>query len=756
MEYGNTADSRIESQGKSTILTWNLNRVSSTNGNFFSLNYLDDNAVGESYLQRIDYTGNANNNTSPSNSVLFVYEARNDFSYVYLAGSINGMSKRLSNIHVYKEQEKNRNYKLTYEYGVASSRSRLSNITECLGDEEKCLLPITINWQDVETGGFNGDVEWWGSDSTGVSKVVGTVDMNGDGKADLIVQYDQAGIRKWEVRLSNGNSFGSGAIWSSTTVADVTVAGIADVNGDGLPDLVLQNDVGGTRYWQARLSNNESFVDSGIPWASIGATTADVLGLADLNGDGKADLVIQYDQGAWRYWAGYLSTGSSFDNSTGWWSTASPIVPAWLADVDGDGKTDLVIQYYTSANNWLNVQARLSTGTAFLQGDWWWQSGFGSTMTGVGLSDVNADGLADFVIQYDQGSTRFWKALISTGKTFKDINSSGEFWAQITPGNGSIAGLSDVNGDGRADLTIQYDQADTRYWKGHVSKSTSFSSDNHWWSQISPSTGTVVGMADVNGDGKVDLIIQYDHGGVRYWQARVSKGGLPDIVTSVTAGVAKFTLSVLPLTKEGVYIKDVGVKASVFPLLDLQLPSYVVSSVSASNGAGGTVTTNYKYGGLKAELGTGRGMLGFRWLEATQAETGIVTRTEFKQDWPYTGLVSKTQKSLAGAGNNGVLSQVDNTYGCTDFVSSTGCTTGVGKRYYVYASQSTESSWDVNGAALPTIITASQYDIWGNATQVSVSSSDGYSKVTTNSFSNDVGNWYLGRLNKASVTSISP
>ncbi|MDO9420106.1 MAG: hypothetical protein Q7T66_05520, partial [Herminiimonas sp.] len=204
------------------------------------------------------------------------------------------------------------------------------------------------------------------------------------------------------------------------------------------------------------------------------------------------------------------------------------------------------------------------------------------------------------------------------------------------------------------------------------------------------------------------------------------------------------------------YTKDISPNASVYPKLDVQAPIYVVSSVSQTNGVGGTTTTTYKYGGLKAELGTGRGMLGFRWMESTQAETGMMNRTEYRQDWPYTGLPMSSKKSVAGSGNNGVLSQSTVSYGCQDFVSSSGCTVAPGKRYYPYVTQSTESGWDLNGAALPTIITASQYDIWGNATQVSVSSNDGYSKVTNSEYTNDSTNWFLGRLVKASVMSTSP
>jgi hypothetical protein len=228
-------------------------------------------------------------------------------------------------------------------------------------------------------------------------------------------------------------------------------------------------------------------------------------------------------------------------------------------------------------------------------------------------------------------------------------------------------------------------------------------------------------------------------------------------VVSITTGFGATTSIVYkPLTDSAVYTKATS---STYPQIDLQMPMYVVSSVSSSNGIGGTVTTNYKYGGLKAELGTGRGLLGFAWTEMTNVETGITVRTDYRQDWPFTGLPSQVKKTLAGGGgNNGVLSIVSSSYDC--FMPRLGggaaCAVSTGDRYFPYASQNVETSWDLTGAALPTVTTTNQFDPYGNATQITVSTGDGYSKTTTNTYANDVVNWYLGRLLRSTVTSTTP
>jgi len=63
----------------------------------------------------------------------------------------------------------------------------------------------------------------------------------------------------------------------------------------------------------------------------------------------------------------------------------------------------------------------------------------------------------------------------------------------------------------------------------------------------------------------------------------------------------------------------------------------------------------------------------------------------------------------------------------------------------------------VNGAVLPTVtMTYSGLDLYGNVGTITVSTSDSYSKTTTNTYTNDVPNWLLGRLTRSSVQSTVP
>jgi hypothetical protein len=175
----------------------------------------------------------------------------------------------------------------------------------------------------------------------------------------------------------------------------------------------------------------------------------------------------------------------------------------------------------------------------------------------------------------------------------------------------------------------------------------------------------------------------------------------------------------------------------------------------------------YSYGGLKAEQGTGRGLLGFRWMQSKELSTGIETRTEYLQDWPYTGMPVKSETRLAGYGNAGLLKRATSTPACKIPQNAAACSNSPGNRYFPHIASSVEESWEPNGGlALPTVTSSTQYGInpgdsqlWGDPLSITVSTNDGASKVVVNEYDPanvTAGNWILGRLKKATVTSSKP
>ena len=219
------------------------------------------------------------------------------------------------------------------------------------------------------------------------------------------------------------------------------------------------------------------------------------------------------------------------------------------------------------------------------------------------------------------------------------------------------------------------------------------------------------------------------------------------MVTGINNGLAATTITYAPLTNTSVYAKD---STSSYPQVDVQSPIYVVSQVTTSNGVGGTYSSSYSYAGAKLDL-SGRGFLGFRQMTVNDPQTGITNTTNYRQDFPYLGLVGSTTRTVGTQtlGLSANTFQFSNVSGATTISPSSA-------PYQVSLSQNVSSAADLDGTASPTVTTANQYDAYGNATQVAVSTSDGFSKTTTNTYTNDTTNWYLGRLTQSSVASAAP
>ena len=249
---------------------------------------------------------------------------------------------------------------------------------------------------------------------------------------------------------------------------------------------------------------------------------------------------------------------------------------------------------------------------------------------------------------------------------------------------------------------------------------------------------------DFNGDGKTDIASA--NGGSIYVQLQ-SNNMLPDVLNFYTTGLGNTTsITYKPLTNNTVYTKD---NTAVYPYVDLQAPLYVVSSVTTSDGIGGSYATNFTYTGAKSHH-LGGGFLGFRQATAHDPQAHIRSTATYRQDHPYHGQPLSTQKLTD---SNVLLSQSTITY--TDQLLNTGLSP---TWHQSIPTHTVESSYELTGGLISTVITDTQYDTYGNPTSIVVNSGGGYSKTTTNIYDNivDDNRWFLGRLRRSTVNSVTP
>ncbi len=251
---------------------------------------------------------------------------------------------------------------------------------------------------------------WWNTDAYPRR----LADINGDGRAD-IVGFGSAGVY---VSLATGNghfggmtfelaAFGSEAGgWNSNRTY---LRELADVNGDGMADIL---GFGSAGVYVSLATGGGHFGAVAFELAAFGADAGGWLNndvylrdLADLNGDGMADIVGFGSAGVYVSLAtggGHFGAVSfelaAFGADAGGWNNET-LFPRRLADVNGDGMADII--GFGSAG----VAISLATGHGHFGGVTADIDGYGASAGGWvsqaifprELGDVNGDGRADII-----------------------------------------------------------------------------------------------------------------------------------------------------------------------------------------------------------------------------------------------------------------------------------------------------------------------------------------------------------------------
>jgi len=389
-------------------------------------------------------------------------------------------------------------------------------ITDVNGDGTLDLVVANSNSIEVLLGNGDGTFQALKTYASGGSSIA-IEDVNRDGKADLLVTTDATGSAGVSVLLGNGNgTFQAPLSYSSGDgVSPIPSVIVGDVNGDGKRDLVVVNECDSfkgcdTGIVDVLLGNGDGTFQTKVSYSS-GGIYAESAALADVNGDGKLDLVVA-NVCADSTCAGGPTVGLLLGNGDGTFqaavtynsggSGASFLV---VADVNGDGKLDLLVP----GGDGMDLDVLLGNGDGTFQAAQGSGPG-GSEPSSVWVADFNSDGKLDAVVA--NSCTSSGTCQNGTVDVLRG-NGDGTFHATVTYGSGGFGVdyvvAADMNGDGKTDLVVSNECVSSSNCENGSVSVLLGNGDGTFQPAVSmPTPGQtpgVLAVADFNGDGKLDV-----------------------------------------------------------------------------------------------------------------------------------------------------------------------------------------------------------------------------------------------------------
>lgn len=328
----------------------------------------------------------------------------------------------------------------------------------------------------------------------------------------------------WHVRLVIDDA--SAAPWAPFEAFDAASLNVADIDGDGRPEIVSANDNNRVYVFDLASGKLRAQIETEHPpdWA---AREINPVAIAPLGPDGAVCLVIPNSAAhlaAWCYrgrtplgdfvfarlWDVHVDAAAfdaDFRKEHPWiWSDGDPSndIPgldgnAFVADVDGDGRPEI----FTETDGY---PGQFSFDA---DGDLRWMNTAWDGNAGVVVSDLDGDGKKEAVFASDSGVVTAYDAASGKIRWTFDAKKAG-----ASPGSITVApSVGDLDGDGKRELVFAarnvatgdgWQERSHAVWFALRSDGSVLWRASEAW--MNPLAYTRPALVDANGDGKLDVV----------------------------------------------------------------------------------------------------------------------------------------------------------------------------------------------------------------------------------------------------------
>jgi hypothetical protein len=343
-------------------------------------------------------------------------------------------------------------------------------------------------------------------------------DLDGDGKADLVVANFGAATVSVYRNTATGGSIGTGSFAGKVDFATGTnpyAIAIGDLDRDGKPELVVANEASGTLSVFRNTATNGSITTGSF------ATKVDYntgfnprsVAIGDLDGDGKPDVAVSNaGSNTLSVFRNISSTGSinsgSFAPKVDFASGSAPSSVA-IGDLDGDGRSELVVT--NQASNTISVLRNTSASGSISAGSFAAKVDFttGAAPISVAMGDLDGDGKADLAVANSGAASNTVSVLRNTTTVGSIV--AGSFAAKVDFATGTQpiwVAIGDVTGDGKADLAVANRSSATVSVFRNTATNGSIGAGSFDPKQDFSTNSILLAVAlgDLDGDAKPDLV----------------------------------------------------------------------------------------------------------------------------------------------------------------------------------------------------------------------------------------------------------